>query len=139
LPPRAVLCPARARWREPGGDGKDALWGDAGQSSLYDGAGGAAPEFVARLVGAATLLASHILFRLPALPRKSRGRVKLASTIGAQNATRRALGPPPGGLRSAIAMVTLMSNTLRRLIAEFRRRLRYRPERSYMRGRADRA
>jgi hypothetical protein len=32
-------------------------------------------------------------------------------------------------------MVTLMSNTLRRLIAEFRRRLRYRPERRYMRGR----
>lgn len=35
-------------------------------------------------------------------------------------------------------MVTLMSNTLRRLIAEFRRRLRYHPERSYMRGRAAR-
>ncbi len=39
------------------------------------------------------------------------------------------------GPRSAIAMVTLMSNALMRLIAEFRRRLRYRPERRYMRGR----
>jgi hypothetical protein len=62
LPPRAVLRPARARWREPGDAGDDLLKGDAGQSSLYDGAGGAAPEFVARLVGAPTLLASDILF-----------------------------------------------------------------------------
>ncbi len=33
-------------------------------------------------------------------------------------------------------MVTLMSNALMRLIAELGRRLRYRPERRYMRGRA---
>lgn len=44
--------------------------------------------------------------------------------------TRRQEGP-----LSAIAMVTLMSNALMRLIAELRRRLRYRPERRYMRGR----
>jgi hypothetical protein len=35
-------------------------------------------------------------------------------------------------------MVTPMPTALRRLIAEFRRRLRYRPERSYMRGGARR-
>jgi hypothetical protein len=44
--------------------------------------------------------------------------------------------PPPGGPPLRHRMVTLMSNALMRLIAEFRRRLRYRPERRYMRGRA---